>query len=143
VTIAQLQELKVRKLGSFGDEWKKLTKSDATPYIGVSAIRTDYLEKHPQDVAKLIAGMRTALQWGATHQNEVAAILQKSANLPAADAQAYAARWSDINRVTFEPIDIDTLKREHQIFVDGGVIKGTLPDDLFVTGPYTASKTIR
>jgi len=143
VTIAQLQELKVRRLGSFGDQWKKLTKSDATPYIGVSAIRADYLDKHPQDVAKLIAGLRSALQWGATHKSEVAAILQKSANLPANDAQAYAARWSDINRVTFEPIDLDTLKREHRIFVDGGVIKGELPDDLFVTGPYIASKSIQ
>jgi NitT/TauT family transport system substrate-binding protein len=143
VTIAQLQELKVRRLGSFGDQWKQLTKSDATPYIGVSAIRSDYLEKHPQDVAKLIAGLRTALAWGATHHNEVAAILQKSANLPANDAQVYAARWSDINRVTFEPIDLETLKREHQIFVDGGVIKGTLPGDLFATGPYLASKSIQ
>jgi NitT/TauT family transport system substrate-binding protein len=143
VTIAQLKELKVRQLGSFGAEWKKLTKSDATPYIGVSAIRADYLAQHPQDVAKLIAGMRTALQWGATHQSDVAAILQKSANLPAEDAQAYAARWSDINRVTFEPIDLETLKREHQIFVDGGVIKGTLPADLFDTGPYAASKSIQ
>ena len=143
VTIAQLKDLKVRRLGSFGGEWKKLTKSDATPYIGVSAIRSDYLQKHPQDVAKLIAGLRTALQWGATHRNEVAAILQKSANLPADDAQAYAARWSDINRVTFEPVDLDTLKREHQIFVDGGVIKGTLPDGLFDTGPYAASKSIQ
>jgi NitT/TauT family transport system substrate-binding protein len=143
VTIAQLKELKVKRLGSFGSEWKTLTKSDATPYIGVSAIRSDYLSKHPQDVAKLIAGMRTALQWGATHQSDVAIILEKSANLPAADAQAYAARWSDINRVTFEPIDLDTLRREHQIFVDGGVIKGVLPDGMFDTGPYVASKAIK
>jgi sulfonate transport system substrate-binding protein len=73
----------------------------------------------------------------------VAAILVKSANLPDADAHAYAARWSDINRVTFEPADLETLKREHQIFVDGGVIKGALPDGLFDTGPYTASKSIK
>jgi sulfonate transport system substrate-binding protein len=142
VTIAQLSELKVRPLGSFGDEWKKLTRSDATPYIGVSAVRADFLAAHPDDVAKLIAGMRTALQWGATHRAEVAAILQKSANLPAADADAYASRWSDINRVTFEPLDLDTLKREHRIFVDGGVIKGALPADLFATQPYAASKAL-
>jgi sulfonate transport system substrate-binding protein len=140
VTVAQLKELKVRRLGNFGDEWKKLTKSDATPYIGVSAVRSDFLAKHPDEIAKLIAGMRTALQWGASHRTEVAAILQKSANLPAADADAYASRWSDINRVTFEPLDIDTLKREHQIFVEGGVIKGTLPADLFATQAYDASK---
>jgi len=142
VTIAQLSELKVRSLGTFGGEWKKLTASDATPYIGVSVVRTDFLARHPDDIAKLIAGMRTALQWGATHRSEVAAILQKSANLPAADADAYASRWSDINRVTFEPLDLDTLKREHRIFVDGGVIKGTLPADLFVTQPYAASKAL-
>jgi sulfonate transport system substrate-binding protein len=140
VTVAQLKELKVRRLGGFGDEWKKLTQSDATPYIGVSAVRADYLSKHPDDVAKLIAGMRAALEWGASHRGDVASILQKSANLPADDADAYAARWSDINRVTFEPIDIDTLKREHQIFVQGGVIKGELPADLFATQPYAASK---
>jgi sulfonate transport system substrate-binding protein len=143
VTIAQLKELKVKRLGSFGSEWKKLTKSDATPYIGVSVIRSDYLAKHPQDVATLIAGMRTALQWGAAHPGDVALILQKSANLPAADAQAYAARWSDINRVTFEPLDLDTLTREHQIFVDGGVIKGVLPAGLFDIAPYAASKLIK
>jgi len=143
VTIVQLKELKVKRLGTFGSEWKKLTKSDATPYIGVSAIRSDYLAQHPQDVAKLIAGMRTALQWGASHPAEVTAILQKSANLPQADAQAYASRWSDINRVTLEPLDIATLAREHQIFVDGGVIKGALPAGLFEAGPYTASKSIK
>jgi len=143
VTVAQIKELKVKRLGTFGDEWKKLTKSDATPYIGVSAVRADYLAQHQGDVAKLIAGMRDALQWGASHRSDVAAILQKSANLPAADADAYAARWSDINRVTFEPIDIDTLEREHRIFVDGGVIKGTLPADLFATGPYAAAKALR
>ncbi|PLZ02900.1 nitrate ABC transporter substrate-binding protein [Burkholderia sp. WAC0059] len=142
VTVAQLTELKVKPLGSFGDEWKKLTKSDATPYIGVSAVRSEYLQQHPQDVAKVIAAMRDALQWGASHHAEVSAILQKSANLPAADADAYAARWSDINRVTFEPVDIATLEREHQIFVTGGVIQGNLPADLFATGPYEASRAL-
>ncbi|WP_233837843.1 ABC transporter substrate-binding protein [Paraburkholderia sp. ZP32-5] len=143
VTLTQIGELKVKRLGTFGDEWKKLTKSDATPYIGVSVVRADYLAKHRDDVPKLIAGMRDALQWGADHRSDVSAILQRSANLPANDADAYAARWSDINRVTFEPIDIATLKREHQIFVDGSVIEGALPADLFDTSPYTASKSIR
>lgn len=143
VTIAQLKDLKVKPLGSFGDEWKKLTKTDAVPYIGVSAVRADWLAKHPDEAAKLIAGMRTALQWGTTHRSEVSAILQKSANLPAADADAYASRWTEINRVTFEQSDIDTLTREHKIFVDGGVIEGELPAGLFDTKPYVASKSIQ
>jgi len=40
-------------------------------------------------------------------------------------------------------IDISTLEREHQIFVDGGVIKGKLPADLFDAGPYTEAKALR
>jgi len=68
--------------------------------------------------------------------------MEKSANLPAADAQAYAAHWDQTYRVTFEPIDLETLRREHQIFVDGGVIKGDLPSTLFATGPYQASKAL-
>jgi len=138
----QLTELKVKNLGNFVSEWQKLTKSNAVPYIGVSAVRNDYLQKHPQDVAKLIAGLRAALQWGSAHHDEVAAIMEKSANLPAADAQAYAAHWDQTYRVTFEPIDLETLRREHQIFVDGGVIKGDLPSTLFATGPYQASKAL-
>ncbi|MEM5316007.1 PhnD/SsuA/transferrin family substrate-binding protein [Paraburkholderia sp. JHI869] len=143
ITIAQLKDLKVRQLGSFGDEWKKLTKSDAVPYIGVSAVRADWLGQHPADAAKLVAGLRDALQWGASHHSEVSAILQNSANLPPADADAYASRWSEINRVTFEPTDIATLQREHKIFVDGGVIEGDLPAGLFDTAPYAASRSIR
>ncbi|WP_321960663.1 ABC transporter substrate-binding protein [Paraburkholderia sp. J7] len=143
ITVAQLKDLKVRQLGTFGDEWKKLTKSDAVPYIGVSAVRADWLAQHPADAAKLIAGLRTALQWGAAHHSDVSAILQKSANLPAADADAYAARWSEINRVSFEPADIETLQHEHKIFVDGGVIQGELPAGLFDTAPYTASRSIQ
>jgi len=142
ITLDQLTELKVKHLGDFVSQWQKLTKSNAVPYIGVSAVRNDYLQKHPQDVAKLIAGMRAALQWGSAHHDEVAAIMEKSANLPAADAQAYAAHWDQIYRVTFEPMDLETLRREHQIFVDGGVIKGDLPPTLFATGPYQASKAL-
>ena len=40
-------------------------------------------------------------------------------------------------------LDLDTLKREHRIFVDGGVIQGSLPAELLTTGPYVASKSIR
>lgn len=143
VTVDQITDLKVRRLGTFGGEWKKLTHSDAVPYIGVGAIRADLITKDPQTVARVLVAFRNALAWGNTHHAEVAQILEKSANLPAADAQIYASHWSDMNRVSFEPIDIDTLKREHQIFVADGTIKGTLPPDLFVTAPYEMSKTMK
>jgi len=45
--------------------------------------------------------------------------------------------------VSFEAADIDTLKRQHSAFVEAGAIKGKLDDALFVTGPYTQSKSIK
>jgi len=77
---------------------------------------------------------------GSAHPDQVAAILQKSANLPAADAKIYAAHWSELNSVSLEPIDIATLKREQQIFAQDGTIKGALPADVFAPGPYEAAK---
>jgi len=143
VTIAQLSELKVTRLGTFADEWKKLTKSDSVPYIGIGAVRSEFIAQHPDVVARVLAGMRNTLSWGETHRDEVVQILQKSANLPEQDARVYAGQWSNMNRVAFEPADIATLKREHQVFTESGMIKGELKDDLFVTGPYEQSKTIK
>ncbi|MVW70175.1 MULTISPECIES: ABC transporter substrate-binding protein [unclassified Bordetella] len=143
VTIAQLKDLKVTPLGSFADEWKKLTKTDSVPYIGIGTVRSEFLEKHPEVVARVLAGLRNTLAWGDKNRDEVATILQKSANLPEADARVYAGQWSQMNRVAFEPADIDTLKREHEVFKASGMIKGELPADLFVTGPYEKSKSIQ
>ncbi|GAC1627069.1 MAG: aliphatic sulfonate ABC transporter substrate-binding protein [Bradyrhizobium sp.] len=143
VTIAQLQELKLRKLGGFIEEWKKLTKSDAMPYIGIGTVRTEVLEKHPETVAKVIVAMRNALAWGEAHPADVAAILQKVANLPAADAKAYAGLWNTMNRAALEPADISSLKREQQLLVDAGAIKGALPDAAFAAGPYKQSKSLK
>lgn len=143
VTIAQLKELKVRQLGTFAGEWQKYTKSDAVPYIGVGAVRGDLVSQHPDDVAKIIAAMRDTLTWGAAHPDEVAQILEKTANLPADDAKVYAAQWRNMNRAAFDQSDIDTLKREDALFVSSGILKGKLPDDLFVTGPYQQSKSIK
>ncbi|WP_459614722.1 ABC transporter substrate-binding protein [Bordetella sp. 2513F-2] len=143
VTIDQLTELKVKRLGSFADEWKKLTKSDSVPYIGIGAVRSEFIAAHPDVVARVLAGLRNTLAWGAAHRDEVVAILQKSANLPEDDARVYAGRWSDMNRVAFEPADIETLKLQHKVFSESGMIKGALKDDVFVTGPYQQSKSIK
>jgi len=143
ITIDQLDELKVTRLGSFADEWKKLTNSDAVPYIGVGAVRSEFVAEHPDVVARVLAGMRNTLTWGDTHRDEVVKILQASANLPEQDARVYASHWPNLNRVAFEPADIATLKREHQVFTESGIIKGQLKDDLFVTAPYEQSKSIK
>lgn len=140
VTVAQLTEVKTRRLGSLVDEWHKLTKSDAMPYLGVGAARTELIQRDPQTIAKLIVAIHDAIAWGNEHPDQVAAILQKIANLPASDARIYAAHWAELNSISFEPADVDTLKREQQIFAASGAIKGTLPADLFVTGPYEMAK---
>jgi NitT/TauT family transport system substrate-binding protein len=145
VTVAQLDDLKVTRLGTFADEWRRLTKSDSVPYIGIGAVRSEFVQAHPDVVARVIAGMRNALAWAEAPANhdKVITILQKSANLPENDARVYAGQWKDMYRISFEPADIDTLKREHQVFADSGLIKGQLKDDLFVTGPYQQSKSIK
>ncbi len=142
VTVAQLTEVKTKRLGTLVDEWHKLTKSDAMPYLGVGAARTELVQHDPQTVAKFIVAIHDAIAWGNAHPDQVAAILQKVANLPANDAHIYAAHWAELNSISFEPSDIDTLKREQQIFAASGAIKGTLPPDVFVTEPYQMAKKI-
>jgi len=143
LTIDQLDDLRVTPIGSFADEWQKLTPSTAVPYIGVGAVRSELIEQHPETVARVIAALRDTLAWGKTHPEAVAEILQKQANLPAKDARVYAGRWESMNRLDFEPADIETLKREHQVFVDSGTLKGDLNDTLFDTRPYQAAKSIK
>lgn len=144
VTVAQLgDELKVKTLGRFSDEWKKLTQSDALPYIGVGAASSKLVDEQPQTVAKVIAALRDTLAWGQGHRDEVVAILKQKANLPEQDAQDYVAQWTAMYRLSFEAADIDTLKRQHQVFADAGLIKGALKDELFAARPYQQSKTLK
>lgn len=144
ITVTQIEgEVKLRRLGSFADEWKKLTQSDAVPYIGVGTVRAELADKQPQVVARVIAALRDTLAWGDAHRDEVAQILQKKANLPADDARAYVAQWNQLNRVGFEPADIATLRRQHQVFTESGLVKGELKDELFATQPYAISKTLK
>ena len=65
------------------------------------------------------------------------------ANLPEDDARAYAGQWDALNRVGFEPADIATLRLQHQVFSESGLVKGALRDDLFTTRPYELSKTLK
>lgn len=144
VTVAQLgDELKLRRLGSFAEEWKSLTQSDALPYIGVGTVSAKLADSQPQTVARVIAALRDTLAWGDAHPDEVVAILKKSANLPENDARVYVGQWSAMNRLSFEPQDLETLRREHQVFTDAGLIKGELKPDLFTTEPYAQSKNLK
>lgn len=144
VTVAQVAgELKLRRISSFGDEWKKLTGSDAVPYIGVATARAELADKRPEVVARVLAALRDTLAWGDANRDEVAEILQKKANLPAADARIYVGQWNAMNRVGLTADDLATLRRQHQVFSESGLVKGELKDELFATQPFELSKAIR
>jgi NitT/TauT family transport system substrate-binding protein len=142
VTIAQIEEAKPRALASIVDEWKKLTKSSAVPILAVTIVHNDYLAKNPQAVAQFIAAVRKALEFGAKNRQRVSEILQKSANMKSDDALAYASQWEGAYMASFEPSDIASLKRLHQIAKAAGAVKKDPPDSAFATEPYERSKKI-
>lgn len=139
-TIAQMDEVKMRILGGYVDEWKKLTKSQAAPVIGVGIVHSDYLAKNPDAVTKFVLGMKETTDWGAKNPARVAEILQKSANLKPDDAQAYARQWSAIYVTSFEPADVAMMKKMAEIFKGAGSMKKDIPDSAFATDPYVKAK---
>jgi len=143
VTLAQIEEVKPRSLASIVDEWKKLTKSSAVPILAVTIVHNDYVAKQPQGVAQFIAAVRRALEFGAKNHQRVAEILQKSANMKADDALAYANQWEGAYMASFEPSDIASLKRLHQIAKAAGVVKNDPPDSAFATEPWERAKKIK
>lgn len=140
LTVNQLPELKLTVISTFADEWKKLTHSDALPYIGVGAVRSELIDQQPQTVANAVAALRDTLDWGRRHPDEVVKILQSKASLPEDQARAYVQLWDRMNQMSFEQADIDTLKREHAVLLSSGAIKGELNDSLFDARPYLAAK---
>jgi NitT/TauT family transport system substrate-binding protein len=142
-TVAQMNEVKLRSLGNFIDEWKKLTKSNAVPYIGIGIVHSDYAAKYPDNLVKFVVGMRRAMEFGSKNRQQVAEVLQKAANMPADDAQAYAKLWDNIYRVSFEPQDIATIKKMNDIFKAGGTAKKDVPDSAFLAEPYLKSKQVK
>ncbi len=143
LTVNQLPDLKLRVISTFADEWKKLTHSDALPYIGVGTVRSELISQHPETVAKVIAALRDTLDWGRAHPDEVVNILKTKASLPEDQARAYVSLWDRMNQMSFETADIDTLKREHAVLLSSGAIKGGLNDNLFDPHPYLASKNLK
>lgn len=143
VTIAQMSEVKLRRLASIVDEWKKLAKTDAPPILGVTIVHNDYLAKNPEAVTKFIAATRKALEFGSKNKEQVAEILQKSANLNATDAKAYASQWDGAYMASFGPADIASMKRLHEIVKAAGTAKKDPPDSAFHAEPYQRSKKIK
>jgi ABC-type nitrate/sulfonate/bicarbonate transport system substrate-binding protein len=142
VTIAQMDDAKLRRLASVVDEWKKLTKSNAAPILAVTIVYNDYLAKNSEAVAKFIAAMRKTVEFGSANKSKVAEILQKAANLNSKDAAAYAGQWDGGYMASFESQDIASLKRMHEIVKAAGGAKKDAPDSAFEPAPYNRSKQI-
>lgn len=143
VTIAQMNEVKLRRLASVVDEWKKLAKTSAPPILGVTIVHNDYVSKNPEAVAKFIAATRKALEFGSKNKARVAEILQKSANLDANDAKAYADQWDGAYMASFEPADVASMKHLYEIVKASGGAKKDVPASAFYAEPYQRSKQIK
>ena len=143
VTIAQMEETKLRRVASIVDEWKKLTKSSAAPILGVTIVYNDYLTKNSEAVAKFIVAMRKTVEYGSKNKSRVAEILQKAANMDSKDATAYASQWEGAYMASFEPQDIASLKRMHEIVRAHGGVQKDPPESAFDPKPYTQSKQLK
>jgi NitT/TauT family transport system substrate-binding protein len=143
VTIAQLPDIKLRKIGSFRDEWKKLTHQDAPPVLAVGLVRNDWLAANPDGAAKIVAAMRNAYASGKSDKPAVAKALIAAGNMSEADAKAYAALWDSIYTVSMEPSDVASLRLEFDVFKNSGTVKGTFAAAALVTAPYEKSKAIK
>jgi len=140
VTIASVPNLKLKKLASIIDEWKKMTKSDALPILGVAVFHKTYTREHPDGVVKFLRGMIEATRFGAREPDKAADILRQAANLDARDATSYAKLWNQIYIAQFEPQDVAGLKTMIEVYHATGTLEGNVPDSFFVTGPYEKAK---
>lgn len=143
VTLAQMSDVKLHRLASVVDEWKKLTKANAPPILAVTIVYDAYLEKNREAVAKFIAATRKALQFGSKNKPKVAEMLEKAANMTAQDARAYAEQWDNAYIASFEPDDVASLKRMYEIVPATSGVKNPARDDSFDQGPYKRSKQIK
>jgi NitT/TauT family transport system substrate-binding protein len=136
VTIASVPQLKLQVLGHSIDEWKKMTKSDAVPILGVAILHKDYARQHPEGAVKFVRALMEATRFGAKEPDKAAEMLGKAANLNAQKAKAYAKLWNQIYIARMDPATIATFKTMAQIFRSVGTLENTVPDSLFAAGPY-------
>jgi NitT/TauT family transport system substrate-binding protein len=140
VTIASVPELKLQTLGRLVDEWKKMTRANASPILAVALVHKTYHKDHPEAVVKAVRAIMAATRFGHDHPDKAADMLSKTANLDAKDATSYAKLWDEIYTASMEPQDVATFKTMAQIFKAIGTIEGDVPDSLYVTAPYEQAK---
>jgi len=140
VTIASVPDLKLQVLGNMVDEWKRMTKTDTVPVLGVTIVHKDFAQAHPEAVVKFVRGMIATTEFGAAEPQNAADILRQAANLDAKDATAYARLWKQIYEARFEPADVATLKKMAEIFLEAKLVESPVPDSLFNPAPYQRAK---
>ena len=106
-------------------------------------VRSDWLEKHPEGAVRAVVAMRKVLEFGHANPAAVVAAVAKAANLPMADAQVFADLWDQNYRVSLTASDLETLRKMVEIFRQGGLFKGDVPDSGFDTRPYEKSLNIK
>jgi len=143
VTLAQMEETKLRRLASVVEEWKKLTKGNAPPILAVTIVYNDFLMKNPEAVARFIAAARRALEFGSKNNERVAEILRKAANMNAADARAYSSQWDNAYIASFEPSDIASLRRMYEVVKTAGLASKDPPENAFDRAPYVQALKMR
>ncbi len=143
VSLALLREAEFREIGSFRDEWAKITGAPGAPILAVGLIRNEWLDEFGDEVAgRIVAGMRNALEDGSTDTDRVVSALVEAAALQPEDAQAYAELWDDIYTVSMTPEDVTSLEVAFDTFKSVGVLSGDFAADAVRTGPFEASRTI-
>ncbi|HEY0291411.1 MAG TPA: ABC transporter substrate-binding protein [Hansschlegelia sp.] len=139
VTVAQVPAGELRTLVNVVDDWKKLTKGEAPPILGVALTTADVVAKRGPELAAFVKATQEAVAYGKAQPDAVANTLVSVANLNEKDAKAYAALWSQIYVASLTEADIKGMKDENKTFVDAGAANGVAPDDIYAPGPFQAA----
>jgi len=117
--------------------------SDAAHFIAWK--RDGWLAPYvPEDVAKFYPPEhRDPDGLFASFRITLSSIAYNTRLVKADDALAYANQWDGAYMASFEPSDIASLKRLHQIAKAAGVVKNEPPDSAFATEPWERAKNIK
>ncbi len=133
---------KLRLLATVPDEWKKLIKADSPPLLGVGVADVSFANSNPDTVVKHLVANIKATQWGSKNPDKVAEILKRKLQMNEADAQAFAATWSNSYIASFDEADITSLLRMAEIFKAADNFPGTVTRDVFMPQFFAKAKAI-
>lgn len=144
ITLAAIgQKARLRVIGNVPDEWKKLIKADAPPFLGLAVVHDDWSRAHPEALVRYVAANLRATRWGAANRGEVAAILKKHLQMDDEQATAYAGAWNQIYVASLEEADMASVMRMVEIFKAAGQLPGTVTrEKIFLPEPYRKAREL-